>query len=374
MGALTGVFVFVLSLGTIRAQRLFVLDGSYVRNSSYDVQGMSTFCDGTMRIDTATLQRNSTENLDETLMMPAEAIWLDDQQCSGNPIPMVRRPDYKYRTTFSNIDEFRVKVVEGFTGQVNGTLNCGPGRSVGSGALIFYTTTGGRLTWRAHTMAQDMVFPIEEETIFLMDINGTTRGTLVPTQFCGLVRSQACFPASAVVTLASGEAKQISELDIGDRVRSTGSDTFSEVYLFSHRTKAGFYPFVEISTQDAGSIRLSSRHYLYVEDRLVQASEVRIGDQLVTSTGEHVAVTETRTVYDSGLYAPHTLDGDIEVNGFRSSTYTAHVPAHFAHCLLGPIRLLYRMTKWSILGSALESDPSFARAFGQRLLPLLSRL
>ena len=42
-------------------------------------------------------------------------------------------------------------------------------------------------------------------------------------------------------------------------------------------------------------------------------------------------------------YNPHTLNGDIVVNGIKTSTYTAAVEPSLAHSLLWPVRMLYSM-------------------------------
>ena len=44
-----------------------------------------------------------------------------------------------------------------------------------------------------------------------------------------------------------------------------------------------------------------------------------------------------------GLYNPHTMDGDIVVNGIKTSTYTAAIEPSLAHSLLWPVRMLYRL-------------------------------
>ena len=44
-----------------------------------------------------------------------------------------------------------------------------------------------------------------------------------------------------------------------------------------------------------------------------------------------------------GLYNPHTMDGDIVVDGTVTSTYTAAVAPSLAHAVLWPVRMLYAL-------------------------------
>ena len=43
-----------------------------------------------------------------------------------------------------------------------------------------------------------------------------------------------------------------------------------------------------------------------------------------------------------GLYNPHTLQGDIVVNGVLTSTYTSAFSPVLAHLVFAPLRALYR--------------------------------
>lgn len=93
-----------------------------------------------------------------------------------------------------------------------------------------------------------------------------------------------------------------------------------------------------------GTLTLSSGHYLYVNDgRLVQAGLVKVGDFLETADGTPAVITGKTVVHAIGLYNPHTLHGDILVNGFRTTTYTNALSPLLAHALLAPVRALYIM-------------------------------
>jgi hypothetical protein len=46
------------------------------------------------------------------------------------------------------------------------------------------------------------------------------------------------------------------------------------------------------------------------------------------------------TEWAEGLYNPHTMHGDIVVDGVHTSTYTDSVAPALAHALLWPVRML----------------------------------
>ena len=56
-----------------------------------------------------------------------------------------------------------------------------------------------------------------------------------------------------------------------------------------------------------------------------------------------VRITAVAAEIATGLYNPHTLNGDIMVNGVKTSTYTAAVAPTLAHAALWPVRMLYSL-------------------------------
>lgn len=154
-----------------------------------------------------------------------------------------------------------------------------------------------------------------------------------------------CFPSSAVVELASGQRKPISQLRIGDSVR-VGKNTFSDVFLFSHRTNAMSAPsYVELEMEHSNAtLRMTAEHLLRVNgSELVAARMVKRGDRVQSAEYGWVNVADMRVVRDRGLFNPHTLDGNIVVDGFIVSTYTTAVPRRVASMLLEPLRILYKL-------------------------------
>lgn len=148
-----------------------------------------------------------------------------------------------------------------------------------------------------------------------------------------------CFPANAQVELESGEFIEMSQINIGDRVR-TSPTTFSDVFMFTHRQTGVYFDFLRISTISNVSITLTPSHYIFSGQNLVAASSINVGDDLVLGDGTLSKVTSIESVVLHGLYNPHTLDGNIIVDGVLTSTYTTAVHPTLAHGTLSPLRFL----------------------------------
>lgn len=151
-----------------------------------------------------------------------------------------------------------------------------------------------------------------------------------------------CFPASATVTLKDGSVKRMDEVLIGDEIL-VGPETFSKVFMFTHRDSGVRFSFVEIESFSGRKLRLTSGHFIYANELLVEAASVVAGDDIVLSSGETDKVVRVDRVTDVGLFNPQTLQGDILVDGVRTSTYTRAVSASIAHGLLVPLRYVHRL-------------------------------
>ncbi|KAK1858516.1 hypothetical protein I4F81_001117 [Pyropia yezoensis] len=177
-------------------------------------------------------------------------------------------------------------------------------------------------------------------------------GTPVPSD-----DEPACFPAAATVELADGSTTELAALSAGMAVRvAQGAHTgaHSHVYGWSHRQLDGRHTYVRLShvpEAAAGDERpaprhllLSPGHLLYVGGSLVPARSVRVGDALATPgvAGGVSRVVATGTTTAAGKVNPHTLSGDLLVDGVRVSTYTDALPTVVAHALLAPARAAFR--------------------------------
>ena len=157
---------------------------------------------------------------------------------------------------------------------------------------------------------------------------------------CPEASKSVCFPASATVELEDGSHKTMAAVQIGDRVLATTGE-YSPVYMFSHRLDAAKAAFVTLEAGSGVNLQLTPDHYVYVNGALAAASTVAVGDALTLRDGSAATVTKVHTTWAQGLYNPHTMHGDIVVNGVQTSTYTTGIAPALAHAALWPVRALY---------------------------------
>lgn len=122
-----------------------------------------------------------------------------------------------------------------------------------------------------------------------------------------------------------------------------GDNEHSKIFLWTHRQHDVKHEFIRITTKSGHTISMTRGHYLYGNGHLVSAGSVRIGDRLETDSGMSV-VRKVEKVEMEGLFAPHTMHGDMFVNGIRVSGYSTAVHPKLAHALLAPIRMFVKMT------------------------------
>jgi len=152
-----------------------------------------------------------------------------------------------------------------------------------------------------------------------------------------------CFPATAKLTLADGTQQSMEHLSVGTRVLSAYAADHSSVYAFSHKDALSHSEYVRIATDSGNSIALSPGHYLHVNGQLRTARSVRPGHVLETHQGTPTRVTLVSREISRGLFAPHTLHGDLIVDNIRVSSYTQALHPVLAHRILAPLRIFHRM-------------------------------
>jgi len=169
-----------------------------------------------------------------------------------------------------------------------------------------------------------------------------------------------CFPAGALVSMADGTQRKMSEVRSGDVVM-VANGRATEIFGFTHRLETTVSEFVRIEAEDF-AIELSKGHYLPVAGKLTAAKNVQAGDEILLANGSAAVVSSTGIVRRIGLYNPQTLEGHIVVNGVVASTYTEAVPPRVAHFLLAIPRLLYTTNiSREPLGKFFYGDSSIAR-------------
>lgn len=151
----------------------------------------------------------------------------------------------------------------------------------------------------------------------------------------------ACFPGSSMVTLEDGSSVRMRDIKMGQVIQVSESDV-SKVYFFSHRSRGRLATFVHITTASGHSISMTEGHYLYANGGLRAAGSVVVGDRLRTVIGAS-KVVQVQLKEEYGVFAPHTMQGDVVVDGIVVSTYTTAVHPAVAHGLLWPLRMLARL-------------------------------
>ncbi|CAN8071917.1 unnamed protein product, partial [Agarophyton chilense] len=169
-----------------------------------------------------------------------------------------------------------------------------------------------------------------------------------------------CFPAHAVVNTLQRGPVRMHHLRVGDLVEvastasastasaSTASPSpkrYSAVFTFSHRVPApSLFPFVHLRTAN-GSLELSAAHYVHTAVGTFPARAVRVDDLLQLADHSLAAVLDVRHVWRHGLYNPHTVLGELVVDGFRVSSYTTSVSPVLANALLAPVRVVFTVLR-----------------------------
>eukprot|EP00039_Didymoeca_costata_P019605 m.338230 g.338230 ORF g.338230 m.338230 type:complete len:274 (-) comp18349_c0_seq1:177-998(-) len=149
-----------------------------------------------------------------------------------------------------------------------------------------------------------------------------------------------CFPGSVLVELQNGTFIRMDELEVGHKIRSSDAG-FSEVHLFTHRMRKKTSMFVAIHTSLSSPLLLTPGHYLYVNGAMKAARQVIVGDRLVGAHGEEVIVKKVDSMLAEGLYNPHTMNGNLTVNGILVSALTDAVTPFVADTALSAARTAY---------------------------------
>ena len=167
-----------------------------------------------------------------------------------------------------------------------------------------------------------------------------------------------CFSGYNTVEVQGKGWIGMTELQIGDRVRTCGGD-YSLVYSFFHKHADMLAQFIRITMADGNVLEVSSDHLLYANGSIVRAADVKKGDSLPKTV---VAIDSG--VHRRGLYAPVTQSGEMVVSGACSSSYVAlwqyHAPSiqnWATHAAMAVFRLA--CSDNACLHEAYDSDTGF---------------
>jgi desert hedgehog len=160
----------------------------------------------------------------------------------------------------------------------------------------------------------------------------------------------------------------MDELAVGDRVK-VGSNQYSDIFLFTHKVPTVKNNVVVIRTASDRAITMTPRHFIYLNNELVDSATAKVGDKGFLGNGAPGVVSSVSKTVEAGLYNPQTIHGDIVVNGILASTYTTAVTPTIGHALLLPLRALYSAFRVRISlfenGASMLSDIEPTRLLSQ---------
>jgi hypothetical protein len=175
--------------------------------------------------------------------------------------------------------------------------------------------------------------------------------------FCADASDDTCFSGDDAVTLASGESKLLSDVQVGDRVLTadaTGAFSFAAVVALPHARNNKVASFVNVATASGKSVKATKLHLLQQCDgSLAYAGSLAVGDCLRTVDGSDVVAAVTMTTAE-GLYTAVTTNEFLVVNGIVASPFAV------THGLVNAYYNLHRVVS-TYFPSALKS-PLFVAA------------
>ena len=153
-----------------------------------------------------------------------------------------------------------------------------------------------------------------------------------------------CFAGSELILLENKEYKPISDIKIGDKILSADKYynlSFSPVIYLPHLKNNIETIFIQIISDKNNTIKLTPEHNIVVNDTVIHASKVKIGDTIQTITGPEI-VTHISLVKDYGIYTAITENEFIIVNNIIASpiAYVSHKEGTLFYNLLKNIHQL----------------------------------
>jgi len=311
-----------------------------------------------------------------------------DDLCEGGYYEMDGSDSFVFTRTLATAT-IEINVGKGLFGRmpVGGNITCGKRRLLSSIEFpgIFLFLERGLIKLSESNTGVEKTFEISEKTAALIG-EMQFLGELKAPQACfqsydePLIPEEVCFPSNSMVKMADGSEKRMKELRIGDQVKtSVGND---EVFLFTHKMESRLAEFVHLEVKENRFIRLSKQHLIVVDNRktsLVAAEDVKVGDFLMfteNESTERVQVIKKSIVKDIGVYHPHTLSGELIVNGFLVSSYSTLLTPSVSNVLLLPPKLLYLIfnTKVPAVNSMLSIFNTDPPRFLHSILAFLNKI
>jgi len=133
----------------------------------------------------------------------------------------------------------------------------------------------------------------------------------------------------------------------------------------SHKLPTGDYPYVRAVTATGAALTASPGHLVYASGWRVPATALAVGDvrplTMAPAAGRNATaaaaagfVVAVERVTARGLVHPHTLAGDIVVDGVRASGLTTAVPLAVSAALLAPASAAWAVARRNVTRGMLE--------------------
>jgi len=133
-----------------------------------------------------------------------------------------------------------------------------------------------------------------------------------------------CLPSIARVQRSTGEIIAVAELKIGDTIM-INDENASQIFLLKQNDEASTneqHPFLKLYTGD-GDLHVSAAHFIYINGVVELAGSALVGDSLMLQNGSASTIVMIEELDLPGSYSPHTLDGNMVVDGFRTKTHSS---------------------------------------------------
>eukprot|EP00929_Paragymnodinium_shiwhaense_P009245 TRINITY_DN11333_c0_g1_i1.p1 TRINITY_DN11333_c0_g1~~TRINITY_DN11333_c0_g1_i1.p1 ORF type:complete len:259 (+),score=55.58 TRINITY_DN11333_c0_g1_i1:71-847(+) len=148
-----------------------------------------------------------------------------------------------------------------------------------------------------------------------------------------------CFVGDATMGTPSGKV-MLKDLRIGTQVFTGAS--FEEVLGFLHSASNLESSFLTIQ-HSTGELRVSPKHVLMTKDGEKMASDVVVGEQLMTTTGSSSALSAQLDVSDQGIFAPLTRSGLVVVDDVEASNYASVSSLRLPHSAMHSVFFIARL-------------------------------
>ena len=249
----------------------------------------------------------------------------------------------------------------------NSAANC---QQYALGSPNFYTQIGtyGSNVPSANTASSSFINNFYYTSVINQCLTSTPQPTLAPvvaaspgtftagsitTSSNGVNTNNACFAGSELVTLESGSDKQMSEVQIGDRiltVNNKGEQVFSDVVYLPHGANEERTTFTVVTTESGRDLKMTANHILPAGAcaspstlSAIAASQVKVGDCVQTVSGREQVVSINK-VEGKGIYTIIAMEELIVVNGIVATPYGGVNPT-LANIYYNMHRLAYATMK-----------------------------